>query len=407
MKALSSSSPAPTPAVGLTSSHADDGALYVFAMTRTAFAWRRVDHGAATVRSAVQSVLCSIDSRTCPAGQGAVPTTYDLKSAYEIYRDTFLPVEGVLSGIRRIYVSDTGDLARIPLNLLVTAAPSTADLSATAWLADRFAVTVLPSVPSLGLAGRPVPAAQTLTYVGYGAPKLSGPAKREVRAAEVTGDWFISAPEAGVYVANPAFLRTLKPLERAEEELRLVAAALGANGSSTNVHIGVEDDEARFKADPQLGEARIIDIATHAILPRQADGPFEPGLVFTPPPKASLQNDGLLTPSKIVLLKLKADWVVLSACNTADVESGADHLSSLSTAFLFAGAKSLLASNWRVDDAATAELITRTMTNYAKGGGGVSRSQALQNAMTELRHKAGYEHPRYWAPFSLIADGDM
>ena len=118
------------------------------------------------------------------------------------------------------------------------------------------------------------------------------------------------------------------------------------------------------------------------------------------------KNDGLLTASEIQGLKISADWVILSACKTAAAETGGEEMSSLAKAFLFAGAQSLLASNWRVDDAATVDLITSTLRYYANGASGVSKSQALQKAMEAMRRNPRFSHPRYWAPFSLISNVD-
>src|SRR5262249_61819135 len=86
-----------------------------------------------------------------------------------------------------------------------------------------------------------------------------------------------------------------------------------------------------------------------------------PALLLTPPDQASEEDDGLLTASEAALLKLDADWVVLSACNTAAGDSktnGAEALSGLARAFFYAGARALLVSHWAVDSNATVKLIT-------------------------------------------------
>ena len=79
------------------------------------------------------------------------------------------------------------------------------------------------------------------------------------------------------------------------------------------------------------------------------------------------KDDGLLTMDKVLTLKLDADWVVLSACNTASGEgAGAEAVSGLGRAFFFAGAKALLVSNWPVDSVASRTMMTDLFRNQQK-----------------------------------------
>jgi CHAT domain-containing protein len=120
----------------------------------------------------------------------------------------------------------------------------------------------------------------------------------------------------------------------------------------------------------------------------------------------------VLAASEAAELRIEAEWVVLSACNTAGAESGAENLSGLARAFLYAGADSLLASYWRVSDEATAVLTVETLREDRA----LARAQALQAAMRTVRSGrradgsvvAGWDpawsHPSAWAPFALIAN---
>src|SRR5208337_2682602 len=100
----------------------------------------------------------------------------------------------------------------------------------------------------------------------------------------------------------------------------------------------------------------------------QVSGNSEPGLLLTPPVDASEADDGYLTASEIAALKLDADWVILSACNTAaGGAEGAEALSGLARAFLYAQARALLVSHWEVDSDATVKLITGAMGRLATG----------------------------------------
>jgi CHAT domain-containing protein len=126
---------------------------------------------------------------------------------------------------------------------------------------------------------------------------------------------------------------------------------------------------------------------------------------------------GLLKMEDILTLRLNADWVVLSACNTAGGRgAGAEAISGLGRAFFYAGARALLVSNWPVETtsarALTTELFRRQAVNPS-----LSRAQALQQTLNALIDRGGYvdaqtkqtvfsyAHPIFWAPFSLVGDG--
>jgi hypothetical protein len=129
--------------------------------------------------------------------------------------------------------------------------------------------------------------------------------------------------------------------------------------------------------------------------------------MFTPPEAASETDDGLLTASEVATLKLDADWVVLSACNTAAGDQvGAEALSGLARAFFYAGARSLMVSHWAVDSDATVRLITGAFAAMEEAAG-LSHAEALREAMLALIDSGGREsQPAFWAPF-VVVGGDM
>jgi len=137
-------------------------------------------------------------------------------------------------------------------------------------------------------------------------------------------------------------------------------------------------------------------------------GAAEPGLVFTPPEVGTDLDDGLLAASEVTTLKLNADWVILSACNTAAGDGGGEPgLSGLARAFFYAGARSLLASHWPVRDNVAAEVTVDAIRRENASGGKISRAEALQAAMRQIRMSPGdpsRAHPSAWAPFSLVGD---
>ena len=127
------------------------------------------------------------------------------------------------------------------------------------------------------------------------------------------------------------------------------------------------------------------------------------------------REDGLLTMGEVLGLKMRADWVVLSACNTgAGNGAGARAVSGLGRAFFYAGTRSLLVSNWPVHSEATkvimSDLFRRWATNEALGKAEAQR-QAMMALIDEGVHRDAtgrevfsYAHPIFWAPFTIVGD---
>jgi len=166
-----------------------------------------------------------------------------------------------------------------------------------------------------------------------------------------------------------------------------------------------------------LSAYRVLAFATHGLIPGDLDGLTQPALALSAPAVVGGTEDGLLTMGEILGLKLDADWVVLSACNTGSGEgAGAEAVSGLGRAFFYAGTRALLVSNWPVETtsamALTTELFGRQAAEPTLG-----RAKALRGAMLSLIDGPGYvdsetdksvfsyAHPIFWAPFSLIGDG--
>ena len=374
---------------------------YVFVVTATDVSFRRIPGRAAALLQQVDVLRCQIDAKACRKGMAAPGNAYDRGAAFLIYRDLIKPSEPMLTGVETLFVVPTGIMANLPLGVLVTKDATTNG----SWLADRFALISVPDVTvfaeSVSLPSRTNGAPP---FVGYGNPLLSGRSGSEIMAE---GSLFRWSETEGKNLADGDRLKALAPLPSTGPELLQLAALLGSvNPGPTILHVGERDDETSFKADQIAARTHILSIATHGILVPVAGNEAEPGLVFTPPTKATAPNDGLLTASEVASLHFEADWVILSACNTASSDRAGDSLSSLSQAFLFAGAHALLASHWRISDAATSDLIASTIENYAGGEKGMTRARALQKAMEDLRKDPKFAHPRYWGPFVVIAAND-
>ena len=198
-------------------------------------------------------------------------------------------------------------------------------------------------------------------------------------------------------------MRALQSLPETAEELRALARSLCA--SDRDVYLGAAATETKVES-VYLRPYRTITFATHGLMAGDFEGLAEPALVLTPPPKGNEQDDGLLTASEVSLLKLNADTVILSACNTAvpDGTPGTEGLSGLAKAFFYAGARSLLVSHWSVDSDAAVELTTRAYAAMEKAPG-MGRAEALRVSMNAIMQRPRFAHPFFWAPFVVVGEG--
>jgi hypothetical protein len=272
------------------------------------------------------------------------------------------------------------------------------DYRSAPWLARRVATSYVPSLQALVYLRNN--SKSSLTYekrfVGFGNPTLKG---------NLSSDTFTNAGSLFVRgIASNASLNQLPPLPETADELMAIAEAIG--GSASDVFLGPAATEANVK-NGQWGKVEVIGFATHGLLAGEGSGLDEPGLVLTPPEVASREDDGILTASEIAQLRLNADWVLLSACNTAigeDYDPGG--LPTLSNAFFFAGARALLASYWPVWSKATATLMKQIFEEKSKNSV-IGKSESVRRGMMAMLDKSEgrFTHPQYWAPFMVIGDG--
>jgi hypothetical protein len=163
----------------------------------------------------------------------------------------------------------------------------------------------------------------------------------------------------------------------------------------------------RLSEAGELSRYRLLHIATHGAVAGQFGDGSEPGLLLTPPKTSTETDDGYLSASEVAALKLDADWVILSACNTAAGGApGSEALSGLARAFFYAGARSLLVSHWAVDSASTVKLITKALA-VMSADKSVGRAEALRRSMLAMIESGNSKeaNPAYWAPFVVVGEG--
>jgi CHAT domain-containing protein len=435
---------------------------FVWVITSADVRWRSIEVGSTSLQDEIGALRCGLDyslwqyasdgqedtepnsakreqqhCRDVGGGAAAVYDAYgtlkslprfDLARAHALYAALFGPIEDLIKG-RHLIVVPSGALTQLPFQVLVTAAPDPALSGADAlrhasWLIRGQDISVLPSVSSLRalrVFGKPSRATQPM--VGFGNPLLEGsnPAYAElaVRAranatcpVEVAS---LSAVPRGVPafmlrggLADVAEIRAASPLPETADELCAVAADLHVPAS--DIYLGARATVAQVRTLSDAGELqrfRLVHFATHGALAGQVGGNSEPGLILTPPATPTEADDGYLSASKIAGLKLDADWVILSACNTAAGGSkDAEALSGLARAFFYAGTRALLVSHWSVNSEATVKLITGAIRRMSTERS-IGRAAALRQAMLTLIDEGSdtAAHPATWAPFVVVGEG--
>ncbi|MCB1770403.1 MAG: CHAT domain-containing protein [Candidatus Competibacteraceae bacterium] len=333
------------------------------------------------------------------ASSGRLPD-FDLLLAYNLYQQLLSPLESALVGVEHLIVAPSGALLSLPPALLVRRAPEPGNYRQAAWLVRDMAFSLLPSVVALEQFRQVASSSQArLPFIGFGDPVFSTGSAGMLRGGGSSVDQVVQNCQFDAKALNQ-----LPQLPETEVELRTLARTLGARPEQAVV-LGRQATVSTVEAS-NLQNYRIIAFATHALLPGELDCLKEPALALTPQAAAQGEDNGLLSASTIASLKLDAEWVLLSACNTAGGGSGrlrGEGLSGLATAFFYAGSRALLASHWYVVSEPTVFLTTHTFDAYQKSLG-MGRAEALRQAQLALLEQPNMAHPIFWAAFTLIGE---
>lgn len=330
-------------------------------------------------------------------------TEFNLERSHQLYKTLFGDVEDKLQGLDHLIVAPAGPLASLPFGILITQPPASKNYTQASWLIKQSMISHTPSLQAfftLRSIARGQQPSKKLLAVGN--PTLSGKIQRG------SSNPGVSALATSCRSAGPApadLVSSLAPLPETEGELKSVAKALRSTQGDT-VLLGRDATEQNLRTK-KIEDYRVLYFATHGLLPGELKCQAEPALVLTPPKQSQLRaNDGLLEASEVATLRINADLVVLSACNTAGGGGrfGGDALSGLAESFFFAGARNLLVSHWQVPSAATAALMSDLFEDIGpeldKGA-----SAALQSAQKKMIAVEKNAHPFFWGAFVLIGDG--
>ena len=381
-----------------------------------------------------------------PTTLGDIPS-FDLAGAYDLYYRILKPVEPAWKDAKDLLVTVIGPLGQLPLSLLPTEPVQLtgekgelfANYREVPWLIRRASVTMLPSINAL-ITLRPLQDGdpKRKAFAGFGDPIFNrqqmamgegSPSTAPAPEVKAPGNIQLASRGTkvqvrGVRIAAKANLDSgsivstqLDKLDRlpdTAEEIRSIARVLSADPGSS---IFLRKDFSKHRLQTMnLADRRVIAFATHALVPGDLDGLDQPALALSSPEVTGDKGDGLLTTDEILKMKLNADWVVLSACNTGAAEGqGAEAVSGLGKAFFYAGTRALLVSLWSVETTSARKLVTGTFQAQEENKS-LSRAQALRKSMLNLIDRdtlkddatgkivASYAHPLFWAPFVIVGD---
>jgi CHAT domain-containing protein len=392
----------------------------VFAVNKKQVAWARLSLSGDELKARVNKLRAEIDPEAYGlqggVAAGPIPGFFDRQASFELYQALLgdAAIQSVFKDKPVLLFVPSGPLTSLPPGLLVTAPPQGGaagdrdpeTLRATAWLLRSKSVAILPAVSSLRSLRQLLPADQAATpdpLLVFADPDFSRPkAAPKKRLASAASRGFSSYFRDGLPLAEA--LDGLPSLPGTRVEGEALERALG--GRPGSLLTGRDASKAQLMArsvDGRLAQVKVLEFATHGLVAGDASDLAEPALALAAGVKP---EDELLLASEAATLKLHADWVLLSACNTASPDAPeAQGLSGLSRAFFFAGAKSLLVSHWRVRDDVAPKLIP-AMLLAQRQHPDLSRAEALRQASLAILddHTINATDPAAWAPFTLIGE---
>lgn len=397
---------------------------YVFALTSDG----RVGlHKAAIGEQRVGQLVASVRATLDVAGPAAYRTRFDFAAAHEIYRQLLLPLGERIRDKSHLIVAASGALGQLPFSVLPTAPWNSDRYAAAPWLVRSHAISHIPSSSAwLSLKRLQQQPSADQPLMAWGDPLFD--ASRSGALLAQSGSMVRSAtierPVLRLDITQPQVDRlrysAIPPLPDTRDEVLALARSLGADVRN-DVLLGrdaTRESVLAASADGRLQRKRVVVFATHGLLAGDLPRLDQPALAMAATPSATASAtlsstssntetalSPLLTLEDVLGLKLNADWVVLSACNTAGADGRqGEAMSGLARGFFYAGSRSLLVTHWSVESESAKLLTTSTFAAY-QSVPAMTRSRALRHGMLVVMALPRFEHPAFWAPYALVGEG--
>jgi CHAT domain-containing protein len=368
---------------------------------------------------------------------GDIPE-FDLARAFWLYANLFKPLESSWKNATDLIIVASGSLSQLPFTLLPTApvrlGAERGNLFSryrkVPWLIRAVSITRIPATSSfVSLRTLPESDPSRKPFLGLGDPFFNRKQLAQYQEKKINRSLQLARRGRGLHfrsirvigsgtldseTSTSIHLDSLHRLPDTADEIISIAKALDAD-LARDVCLGEKASEHRLKA-MELSDRRVIAFATHALVSGDLDGLNQPALALSSPSVTGGKEDGLLTMEEIFQLKLDADWVVLSACNTGAAEgAGAEAVSGLGRAFFYAGARAILVSMWPVETTSATKLTTG-LFRYQRKNPTLPRARLLRKSILDVLDGPGlqddatgkvvatYAHPLFWAPFVVVGD---
>ena len=389
------------PDEGLLALQVAGDATYAVLVSRTDARAFKIPVGTAALMTRVTALRKTIELDETVA-KPELPV-FDVAAAYDLYETLFGPIGKEIDGLKRLVIVPSGPLVALPLEVLVTekTAPVTdGNYGNVHFLVEKLALSYIPSAQNLVVLRQKTKgsSAPEGSYVGFGDFR---PATEQQLTASFPPDKCRD---------DLTGLEQLPPLPGTQREVSFVGHTL-FNAPPQDIVLGADFTKSQVQS-MDLSKFRIVHFATHALLPTDLSCRSEPTIVVSPDAKSQNADSAFLNVNDILGLKLDANLVLLSACNTgSNGQNTGDSLSGLARSFFFAGARGLLVTHWALSDLSGPVLTALTLE---PSNGTEDTAEALQQAKLNLMHDVArkygdqgnfYTHPFAWAPFVLIGDG--
>lgn len=382
-----------------------DDETYIFGITQDG---KVRLHRSSLHKQQITQLVKKIRTTLDVADLGAKAPRFRFEESFLLYKQLLGPFEDLLVGKDHLIVATSGALGQLPFAVLVKQAWTKNDNAQAPWLIRDMAISHVSS-PNAWTALKQLgqTPSGTKPLMAWGDPRfalneVSSGDKHTVRSVLTQRS---ARGDLEKNVVDQLRYATLPPLPETKDEVLALAKVLNAD-TATDVFLGKEATrESVLKASENnsLSERQIIVFATHGLLPGDLPKLEQPALAMSAVSEAA--GSPLLTLEDVMGLRLNADWVVLSACNTAGADGKVEEaLSGLARGFFYAGSRSLLVTHWSVESESAMRLTTKTFELY-KNQNQLSRAQALRLSMLNLMQSSSYAHPTYWAPYALVGEG--
>ena len=326
--------------------------------------------------------------------ENGVPKKFALSKSQTLYGLLFPNnMKELITDKNKLIIIPDGPLYGIPFELLH-------DQSKDQWLIEKYSISISPSAYSYVALNydNNLKFNTGNSFLGFGDPNIKGEKITDTSSFEDILELEFSKVFTRGGGVDLKYLKMFPELPETAIELKKISKKFDEN---SKLYLRDEFNEEKINSI-NFDNYKVVSFASHALVVGEIDGLAEPSIVLSLPKEITDNNDGLLTASEIIELKVNSDLVILSACNTAssDGNANSEALSGLANSFFYSGAKSLIVTHWSVISKTSVDLMIDTFDFLKESNGDMST--ALMKSKIKMLNDPKTSHPIYWAPYTLV-----